>query len=108
MQDEITDLILVPINATKISTVQTELNSIKKVIHLDILSNDLPANITTDFSGYIRSKMKSNRNDPALDHWRQPYQIVEESTEYIIWSNGPDKEIDTNDDIEVSVNKNPR
>ena len=108
MQDEIEDLILVPINATKISTVQTELHSIAKIIRLDILGNDLPSNMASNFEGYLQKKMKSNRQDPSLDHWGEPYQIIEDANEFIIWSNGPDKEMNTDDDIEITVPKTPR
>ena len=108
MQDELKDIVLVPINVTKVATTQSELSSIKKVMYLDILAGEVPTDLTTNFPTYLRTRLKSNRSDPSLDYWKEEYQISEEQTEYIVWSNGPDREMNTDDDIEITISKTPR
>ena len=104
--ESVQDMVDVPINVAKSAATQHELSNIYKMALLQAMSDDLPANFTSDFSNWLKKNFRSpTKRDTSLDFWSNAYRVKEYSTEYEFWSYGPDEQDDTEDDIWVVLEK---
>ena len=104
-QEEILALIETPINIARVAAVQAELSNIRKLVRLDMITDNLPRNFERNFSDYVRKYMDSEGRDTSIDFWDNPYQVEEYDDEFQFWSYGPDGIDDTEDDIWTSLKK---
>ena len=104
-QEEIMAMIETPINIAGVAAVQAELSNIRKLVRLDMITDNLPRDFERKFSDYVRKYMESEGRDTSIDFWDNPYQMEEYDDEYQFWSYGPDGIDDTEDDIWTSLKK---
>ena len=104
-QEEIMAMIETPINIARVAAVQAELSNIRKLVRLDMITDNLPRDFERKFSDYVRKYMESEGRDTSIDFWDNPYQMEEYDDEYQFWSYGPDGIDDTEDDIWTSLKK---
>ncbi len=104
-QEEILAMIETPINIARVAAVQAELSNIRKLVRLDMITDNLPRNFERHFSDYVRKYMESEGRDTSIDFWGNPYQMAEYDDEFQFWSYGPDGIDDTEDDVWMSLKK---
>ncbi len=104
-QEEILAMIETPIDIARVAAVQAELSNIKKLVRLDMITDNLPRNFERQFSDYVRKYMESEGRDTSIDFWGNPYQVAEYDDEFQFWSYGPDGIDDTEDDVWTSLKK---
>ena len=104
-QEEIMKMIETPINIARVAAVQAELSNIRKLVRLDMITDNLPRNFERHFEDYVRKYMESEGRDTSIDFWGNPYQMEEFDDEYQFWSYGPDGIDDTEDDIWTTLKK---
>jgi hypothetical protein len=104
-QEEIMAMIETPINIARVAAVQAELSNIRKLVRLDMITDNLPRNFERQFSDYVRRYMESEGRDTSIDFWGNPYQMEEYDDEFQFWSYGPDGIDDTEDDVWMSLKK---
>jgi hypothetical protein len=104
-QEEIMAMIETPINIARVAAVQAELSNIRKLVRLDMITDNLPRNFERKFQDYVRQYMESEGRDTSIDFWGNPYQMQEYDDEYQFWSYGPDGIDDTEDDVWTALKK---
>jgi hypothetical protein len=104
-QEEIMAMLETPINIARVAAVQAELSNIRKLVRLDMITDNLPRNFERKFQDYVRQYMESEGRDTSIDFWGNPYQMQEYDDEYQFWSYGPDGIDDTEDDVWTSLKK---
>ena len=105
--ETIQDVVEGPVDIVKVVVTHFELASFRRMIVLQLTTNSLPGHFPQHFDQYLRQNFHSNFRDIAYDYWEEPYQAQKQDNEYVLWSNGPDLEIDTEDDIEIYVSTKP-
>lgn len=80
---------------TKISTTQSEMSAIKKLL---VLEEAATGSIPQNWEDVIRSQMDAGDRDPCVDVWGTFYSVWVEN-DVTVGSAGPDASFDTEDDI---------
>ncbi len=99
-KDKIKDIANYPV---KMGT-QMELTNIARILRLDSIDESWP--YPDEFSEYLRSSMKKKKGrDMANDLWGNKYILIDKDQELIVVSGGPDGQIETRDDMKITVQK---
>jgi hypothetical protein len=90
---------------TRIFAVQTEINSISQIIHLESLDGQRLD--PSQFEGFLKKHMsvqgKDATRDVSKDIWGSSYKLEVRDNFATVISAGPDKKFGTNDDVRGST-----
>jgi hypothetical protein len=76
-----------------------ELSILKRAYLLDVIGGVNTADL--DGAGYANRRLLTNDRSASVDLWGNPYQLDVGARQVRFWSNGPDGNRNTVDDIEV-------
>ena len=96
------DLINTIINTVQVVVTEIDMNEIAKLVTLEsTLGRELPTSY--NLQEWLDERMDCNEKSCGEDHFGNTYRIREDGDNFIIISDGPDGEPDTEDDIEVAA-----
>jgi hypothetical protein len=81
--------------------VQTEMGHILNQLKLNAIQDD--SFRVGDLSNFIRTHLRTPGRDASLDPWGTPYHIKQIGSRILLLSAGPDRQWNTADDIQESI-----
>jgi len=93
------------LNFTRTQVTLFEMSNMGRQLRLAQLHDHAPAH-EQDFEAFLLEEFEQQEErDVTRDHWGEPYTLDIQPDRFLIVSNGPDRELNTEDDLRVSVKR---